>query len=340
MPEPGESIAVLLPFRDVEAWLDAAIASVRAAACVERIVLVDDGSRDASRAIAARHAGLDARIELLETSGIGIVGALSLARRRTTARYLARMDGDDVSLAGRIEACCRLLDAAPRLAAVGTRVQLVGEGVQEGMRRYVAWQNAITTADAHHEALLVESPLCHPSVVLRASALDAVGGYRDGPFPEDYDLWCRLDRAGYELAKTDTVGLAWRHRPGRLTFADERYSLARQRALKAEHLAYRLARAPRAERFGFAVWGAGPTGTRLARELERHGLRPRAFLDIDPNKIGRIRRGVRVAAPALLRDEPRPFVVVAVGARGARALIEAELVSRGLTSGLDYVCAA
>jgi len=327
-------VAVLLPFRDVSAWLDEAIVSVTSASDVDAIVLVDDGSLDGSSAIAAAHARGDSRIELVRTAGIGLPLALEEGRRVARARYLARMDGDDVSLPGRVTAQAAFLDAHPEVAAVGTAVQAFPD-VGEGMARYVAWQNALLTPRAHRDALFVEAPLCHPSVMLRADALEAVGGYRDGPFPEDYELWLRLDAAGYGLAKLPDVLLRWRHREGRLTFRDPRYAPAAHRTLKAQYLAKRLASVSR-----FVVWGAGPTGKRLARELEREGLRPEAFIDIDPDKIGRTRRGAPVGDASLLDAEPRPFVVVAVGARGARDLIRDALLARGLEEGHDFLAAS
>ncbi|MBN8610787.1 MAG: glycosyltransferase [Deltaproteobacteria bacterium] len=337
----ADRVAVLLPFRDVGPWLDEAITSVRREALIDRLVLVDDGSTDASSDIARAHAADDRRIDLVRTEGVGLVGALTLARSRTTATYLARMDGDDVSLADRIALSCAHLDVHREVAAVGTRIEAFpSEHVAEGMERYVAWQNGILTPHEHRASLFVEAPLCHPSVTLRASALDAVGGYRHGPFPEDYDLWLRLDGAGFELAKLEALGLRWRQREGRLTFRDPRYALDRHRALKAEHLAARLAITPRSREHGFVVWGAGPTGKRLARDLERHDARPLAFLDIDPDKVGRTRRGAPVHAPSFLDRPSRPFVIVAVGARGARDLITADLAARGLAPITDFLAAS
>jgi len=87
-----------------------------------------------------------------------------------------------------------------------------------------------------------------------------------------------------------------------------------------------------------AMWGAGPTGKRLARELERHGVRTARFIDIDPRKIGRVRRGVPVIDR---RDVDREHVVVvAVGARGARDLVRADLLERGFVEGRDFIAAA
>ena len=115
------------------------------------------------------------------------------------------------------------------------------------------------------------------STTFRRAALEALGGYRSVPFPEDYDLFLRLVDAGYGLAKVPVLGLRWRHRARRLTFTDPRCSPDALRLCKATHLAHLLAREPRP----LYVWGAGRDGRRFARRLvERDGkLDAAAFRD-------------------------------------------------------------
>ncbi|MFN7147223.1 MAG: glycosyl transferase, partial [Myxococcota bacterium] len=247
-----------------------------------------------------------------------------------------RMDADDVSLPGRLPAQAALLDADPNLGAVGTLVApFPNHAVGEGARRYVAWLNTLITPDHHDRDLFVESPLCHPSVTMRRDALDRAGGYRDVPWPEDYDLWLRIHAAGFRLAKVAQVLLRWRHHPRRATLVDPRYALPRFDALKARYLAPRLKRAARP----VAVWGAGKTGKHLARALEAEGVRAALWIDIDPRKIGSVARGAPIVAP---QDLPRGryTVVVAVGARGARPIVRAWLDAAGFVEGDDYVCAS
>jgi hypothetical protein len=87
------------------------------------------------------------------------------------------------------------------------------------------------------------------------------------------------------------------------------------------------------------VWGAGPTGKRLARALEAHGLYAGCFVDIDPRKIGSVARGAPIVAPsALVRGAHT--VIVAVGAEGARAIIRGHLEREGFVEGTDFICAA
>jgi glycosyltransferase involved in cell wall biosynthesis len=328
-------VSVLLPYRDAEDTIDEAARSVLAQQGVElELVAVDDGSRDAGPARMRALAGVDARVHLVESGGAGIVAALARGLAHARGEVVARMDADDIALPGRLAAQIRLLERDARLGAVGTRVSPLGE-CGEGMRLYIEWQNALVTPEDHARELFVESPLCHPSVALRRDALEGVGGWRDCAWAEDYDLWLRLDARGWKLAKVPEVGLLWRQRAGRATFADPRYARERFREARAFYLAPKLLRAARP----IAVWGAGPTGRRLARDLEAQGAKTARFVDIDPRKIGRTARGVAIVAVDALRrgDET---VVVAVGARGARMLVRARLVELGFVEGRDFVCAA
>lgn len=332
MVDPPD-VSVLLPFRDAADTLGEAIASVLAQRDVRlELIAIDDGSTDGSAAL-VRASG-DPRVRVAETGGVGIPGALERGRALARGRVIARMDADDRCAPTRLSSQLGALERAPRVGALGCRVRAFPEdAVGEGLRAYVAWQNDLLTPEDHHRDRFVEAALCHPSVVLRREALDAVGGWRDEPWPEDYALWLRLHAAGWALAKVPEVLLEWRHRPGRATFTDPRYGDDRLRALRAAFLARELGDAP------LTIWGAGRTGRRLARELERHGVRAARFVDIDPAKIGRRARGAPIVAPEALAPG-QGALVVAVGARGARALVRARLVARGFVEGPDFVCAA
>ena len=351
-PSSRPAISVLLPYRDAAETIEAAIASVLAEDEDLELLAVDDRSSDDS---AERVAKLrDPRIIRLDTSASprgGIVAALELARRKARAPWLARMDADDLSLA-RLGAQRATLEGNPRLGLVATQVEAFAEGPDEvgaGLARYVAWQNALLSPTEHRRARFVESPVCHPATMLRADALRAVGGYREGDFAEDYELWLRLFAAGWEMKKLPFVGLRWRHRKARQTFTDPRCRPAAFLAVKADYLVEELA--ARAHDRPLGIWGAGPVGRALAWALDERGRAVDFFVDIDPRKVGRTRRGAPVVAPESLKEmgahvkesdstRPRPFILGAVGARGARALIRERLRDVGLEEERDVLFTA
>ncbi len=331
--------SVLLPFRNVAETIVEAVESVLSDRELDvELVAVDDGSSDGGGALVRSIAARDPRVRLVRTEGLGIVGALELARAQAHpgSTLIGRMDGDDVALAGRLRAQIAHLDRRPEVALSATRVEAFpSSAVGEGLDRYVRWQNAALSPDDHRRELFVEAPVCHPSVLVRRDALARVGGYRETSWAEDYDLWLRLDEAGFSLEKLPEVLLRWRQREGRLTWTHARYEPERFYEAKARYVAPLIARAGRP----LTVWGAGPTGRRSMRALEAHGLRASRFVDIDPKKIGRVARGVRIDPPEALSVE-RDCVLVAVGAQGARALIRARLDEWGFVERRDYFSVA
>lgn len=329
-------VSVLLPYRQAEPTIEEALESVLAERGVDlEVIAVDDGSTDAGPAKVARIAQRDRRVVTLATGGVGIARALSRAAEIARGELFARMDGDDVSVGGRLALEAEALLRDPQLGVVGTFVEAFSSApLGDGMLRYVAWLNSIVTPEDHAREIFVESPLCHPSVMLRRSALEKVGGFRETSWAEDYDLWLRLDAAGVRMAKVPELGLRWRHREGRATFTDPRYSIRQFLEAKAHYLRRRLA----GDR-PVAIWGAGKTGRWLARALARNGMRAERFVDIDPRKIGRVAQGAPIVDPSGL-ERGAHTVIVAVGARGARALIREHLAARGFVEGSDYVCAS
>ena len=160
----------------------------------------------------------------------------------------------------------------------------------------------------------VESPLVHPSVVLRTEALRALGGWRDGPFPEDYELWLRAIDAGRRFARLPEVLLRWRDTPSRLTRSDPRYGRDRFLATKLEA----LCRGPLSGRPA-VVWGAGPIGKSWSRALAAAGRAAAAFVEVDPRKIGTRIHGVPVLALPEADEPCRAGCTSAPSASPARA---------------------
>ncbi len=326
------SISVIMPFRNAAETLDAALHGLLARQDPRvEVLAIDDGSSDGGAERVRRWASRDARVRLVNSDGRGLVAALNSGLSQAKGSLIARMDADDQCDPLRLETQAARLAEAPHVAVLGCRVEAVkgGAEVGVGLQHYVTWQNALLTPEAHRRELFVESPLCHPSVMMRREAVEAAHGYRHSDGPEDYDLWLRLDALGYRFEKLPQVLLRWFHRPSRTTFSDPRYALPRMREAKAPYLAARLKEHAR-ERL--VVWGAGRTGRRTLRELEKYDLRADLFIDIDPIKIGGHARATRIASPDAL-DAARDVVVAAVGARGARALIRANLAARGFVEG-------
>jgi hypothetical protein len=266
------------------------------------------------------------------------VPALNTALEHARAPLLARMDADDVALSRRLELQARRLFSDRRLSVLGCRVRhgAAPGAAGAGMAAYVRWSNALLRHAEIARDALVESPLVHPSVMVRATLLRRLGGYRDFDGPEDYDLWLRALLAGARFAKLPQALLLWRDSAQRLTRRDPRYAAARFLALKLEALERTHLLAPRP----LVIWGAGKAGKAWSRALLARGHRLAGFVEVDPRKLGQRIHGAPVWACAGAGQVPGALHLAAVPRPGARARIRAEAARHGLREGRDLVAVA
>jgi glycosyltransferase involved in cell wall biosynthesis len=326
-------VSILIPVHDAGSYLGPALDSVRNQTFRDfEALCLDDGSTDGSGEELEEFAARDPRFRVLRPGRVGLVAALNLLRAAARGAYLARFDADDAMHPRRLEMQVDHLDAHAGVGAVASLVRhFPPRDVRGGNRRYEAWLNGIVTPEEIERSILVESPLPHPSVTMRADLFDRVGGYRDNGTPEDYDLWLRAWGLGFRFGKVARVLHYWREHPRRLTRTDPRYAVEAFLRAKADA----LLRGPLAGGERFVVWGAGMLGRRLTRLLVRAGRPPAALLDIDPGKIGRTRHGRPVVPPEAFRPGSA-MVLGAVGAAGARERIRARLLSWGLVETRDF----
>ena len=329
------SCDIIMPVRDAEATLAEALESIRVQTFEDfRCFVLDDGSADASRSIAAELASRDPRFIVRALPRRGLVATLNEGLALATAPCVARADADDVLDPKRLQLQKQFFDDHPEVTVVSSLVRFFGDAISSDLAAYEQWLNSTRTHEEIVQDLFVESPLPHPSVMMRTAAVRLAGGYRHGEFPEDYDLWLRGWRAGWRFAKIARVLIHVRDHPRRLTRTDPRYSPRAFLACKAEHFIAVHDLAGRE----VVVWGAGRDGVRTARELQRRGVGIRFFVDVAPTKIGRNLVKTAVCAPDALREKPGCPIVVAVGVKGARARIREHLLARGYREPGEFVC--
>lgn len=338
MPPANPSVSVLLPVRDGGDHLYEAVESLVSQTFGDfEVVVVDDGSTDDTAAILAEWAARDDRVRVIQQKAAGIVVALERARAAARGRYLARMDADDVADERRLAVQFAFMEGHKRVAACGCLVEYFpAEAVRDGARRYQAWLNAVVTSDEISAGIFVECPLAHPTFFMRAQAVEAVGGYRDRGWPEDYDLILRLWSAGYPLGKVSELLLLWRERPERLSRTDPRYTPEAFLRCKVHYLRETLLQGGR----DVVIWGAGPVGKTLARSLGAAGTRVAAFVELDPRKIGQVIHGAPVLNTSDGLALRGPLHLAAVGQPGARDRLIGVLREAGMVAGEDFVAVA
>lgn len=184
----GARLTIAIPFRDEERHLGAAVRSVLAQTFAEfELVLVDDGSRDSSLAIARSFR--DGRVQV-RSDGLarGLPARLNEIVRMASADLVARMDADDVIHPTRLAKQYAYLAAHPSCHVVGSWIGLVDD--DEAVIGVTETAELPPTASV----ALARGIMAHASIVARRRWL------LDHPYDEtltraeDRDLWVRTVR--------------------------------------------------------------------------------------------------------------------------------------------------
>jgi glycosyltransferase involved in cell wall biosynthesis len=203
-------LSVVIPVYNVERYLPAAMESVLGQTFGDfELIAIDDGSRDSSLAILRDFEARDPRVRVLSRPNTGIVGALNDGLKHVRGEFIARMDGDDLSMPERFQRQVDFLRARPDHVAVGCQVLLMDE---DGLPICTKPDTLFTHEQIDHAHLHNGWPMVHPAITMRRSAVDVVGGYRTRfQWQEDMDLFLRLAEVG-RLANLPDVLLHYRQR--------------------------------------------------------------------------------------------------------------------------------
>lgn len=184
-------ITVLLPVYNGEHFITEAVNSILNQHYTKfELLLIDDGSTDRTLQILESLAAHDARIRLYSRENRGLIATLNEGLSLCHTELVARMDADDYSMPERLALQKRYMDAHPQIAACGTGIIMYENGKIIVPR----------CGGAFDIFCLFASPMAHPTVMYRRSAVLSVGGYAaDMTAAEDYDLWVRMLHAGYGL---------------------------------------------------------------------------------------------------------------------------------------------
>lgn len=185
-------VSVVIPFRDAQAYLPEALASVRAqTAPPEEIIVVDDGSSPEGRAALAR-VEADVRVlTLSRNSGPGPARNAGVAA--ATRPYIAFLDADDLWTEEKLQVQYDFMRAWPELDATHTQVTYFLADGTELQRDRGPRELSLATALADHV-------MSTPTVMIKRSSFMQIGGF-DPAFrcTQDWEMQIRMVRAGLRI---------------------------------------------------------------------------------------------------------------------------------------------
>lgn len=191
----SKKISVIMGAYNCAATLPEALDSIAAQTYSNwELILCDDCSTDDTPKIAAEYAGrYPGQIRLLRNSrNLGLNETLNRCLSAASGEYIARMDGDDISLPQRLEKEAAFLDAHPEYAIVSCPMIYFDE--------HGEWGTGSAPERPAAMDFRMGTPFCHGACMLRAEAYAAARGYSTDKRTlraEDYDLWFRLYELGY-----------------------------------------------------------------------------------------------------------------------------------------------
>lgn len=188
-------VSIIMGVYNCEATLSEAIESIVAQTYSEwELIMCDDGSSDGTANIAKGFAErCPYKIILVSNAqNMGLNYTLNKCLKIARGEYIARMDGDDISLPMRLEKEAAFLDSHPEYAIVSCPMIYFDESGE--------WGRGTGFGEVERLDFIKGTPFCHAPCMVRREAFAAVDGYSGDPRTlraEDYDLWFRMYERGY-----------------------------------------------------------------------------------------------------------------------------------------------
>ena len=161
-----------------------------------QLIVTDDASADSSADVIARWLDIhwpDATF-IRHDVNTGLCRTLNEALRRVTGDYVTMTSADDWMEPERLDRLVATFDAAPdEVGLVYSGVRLVdSHGAELALMKT---QPGSAPSGWIYRQQLVRPTILTPSVIVRRSVYEAVGGFNEGDVVEDYDMWLRVCRS-------------------------------------------------------------------------------------------------------------------------------------------------
>lgn len=172
------------------------------------LVVVDDGSHDATARVLDELRTADPRVRVVTQERSGLTRALVAGCSVARGPYIARQDAGDVSRPERFRRQVEVLRKSPSTVMVSTFVATAG------LRGDVVGESRVGASELRQglrasSIATLRGPAHHGSVMFSADAYRRVGGYRPAfVVAQDIDLWLRLVEIGDVDVVEDTLYVA------------------------------------------------------------------------------------------------------------------------------------
>jgi glycosyltransferase involved in cell wall biosynthesis len=260
-------VSVIIPAHNVASYLPEAVDSALAQTYPRvEVVVVDDGSTDATPEVIARYGS---RIVAVRQENRGPGAARNAAIRASHGDVLALLDSDDVWLPTRLERMVADLGDTADADLVTTDLYIIEDTERTELRLFADRRKRRFPVDPDRQVAEIACRNFMPnSVLFRRELIDRFGMFNeDMRVAEDYELWIRFLVGGVRAVYLDEPLGYYRIRPG---------SYIRSGEPAQRHLTVLEEYLPKLWKLG-AKGNAGDAymiGTRLATDGDRRAALP------------------------------------------------------------------
>ena len=183
-------VSVIMGIYNCEDTLDESIESILNQTYENwELIMCDDCSTDNTYNIAKKYADKykDKIILIKNNENRKLAATLNHCLRYATGEYIARMDGDDISISNRFESQLKFLKDNNEYDLVGTAMIPFDENGDKGVRRAIEIPSKTT--------VFMAAPFAHATIMCNRKVYDKLQGYRISNRTircEDIDLWIRF----------------------------------------------------------------------------------------------------------------------------------------------------
>ena len=332
------SVSIILPVYNQAPSIESTLESINSQSYEEyELIVINDGSDDNSEEILNKAARKDSRIKILNKAHSGIVDSINHGINYSSGELICRIDGDDIMLENKLKKQVEAFSSDSSLGLVSHKVKLLSSELpSDGLKRYISWQNNLTSNEVIHNNIFMESPFVHSSVIFKRSLLEQTGPYLKGDFPEDYELWLRMAEHRVKFLKLNEVLLEWRQSSNSLSKRDQRYSEEAFENIRIEYLAKEIKRRKPKR---LLYWGAGKKARRKIRILGANGILAEKIFEVSPKQIGNLYKGMKIKNFKELENEKNFLLIVLVTGWAAQDGTKEYLLELGLREGSDFLMA-
>lgn len=211
MNTPSPVVSVVLSTHNDGRFIKASVDSILDQTLKDmELIIVDDASTDQTSQILESYVTRDSRVSVIHTSkNLGLTKSLNIGLSRARAPYIARQDGDDISVPDRLERQVAFLNAHPEIDLIGaSRVVMDEHGTEVSRRKALSGRALIGT-------LPRANCFSHTSLMFRRGPIYREKFY----YAQDYDFVLRLLSAKRGIENLEDFLVKWRRSTSAISYA-------------------------------------------------------------------------------------------------------------------------